>query len=1274
MSNFKGWLISAMLLMLTWFVGPDVQASHLLGGEISYKCLGGGQFEFTIKVYRDCAGIPWSQTALALQGPHGTTNLPILPGSPEDISPRCPGNNYLSCNPPANASNQNQGSVARYIFRGTVDLSALGPAPPAGYTFHTTQSGNGIPCCRPEINNSTASNGSQTLVVKMFPYRDPITNVTLTPAQLCDKSPEFATDPTAFSTLNPIDTIYLQSLAFDADLDSTSFGIDFPLGTSPTAPYSYNNGYSQGNPLPGLLGPPLVSAVNFPINLTTGEIVYKPTTQGTFVTIIKVSAFRCGQKIAEVYRDFSLKILPNPPVSPPVFNPSGPLGGIFSQRPPIIESPFPAIGGIPTFEGTFYAGDTIESFINVADPFPSLSGNPNNPATWVPLQQTVNVFVRGSQLATNFPALNNCAQPPCARLQRITDNSLPPNPPAFAINTINYGNGTPAGNGFSGLVQSGVKLVWATDCSNLPKSLGVCGVQNSSNKFQINAFDDNCPIEGRDSRVYTYKLMNVRELGTVKLRGVSVAPTNDSVTIYWDNPLGGPPSGSNPGALIDTVTIDPLDILNYGTQTSAYQRAKSVARRKYSFKAYRLYRRALDRYTGALAGNWEKVDSLLVVDSSKIVDATPSLNLTDFDYMYRVGVVSRCDSVEYISDSLKTIRGEVAYNIFSVQSTFNWDSMRTRNPYIPANCLPRYYIQKQSTFTAPGVWLNVDTFEATGNLPYVYRETTNIPCQDTILFRAGLPDVNGTVYWSTTPNLALRQQNPIQPVRLQRISVDTLPNGMGQYGINMNWASGPSRALGGYNIYHVVDSSSSFADSIAQHWGYDSTSFLLYDPACDPYAGPVWLTVAGEDSCRLTLGSYDTSNYHNTMYNYTEYVYCSLERGMHVLWNHYYRWYPELLKYRVYRSEPAAASGYVLIDSISPAPYDSLNRYIDRSDLPNGNTYCYRIEAVHASGLTSLSNAGCDTVDNPPVRYNHIRRISVDTTTGYLHLKYIFNPIEIAEYFLLQRRIADRDFATIDTFWVADLDLSSGVPTINYVDSSARPDRESYQYRMVVQDVCGISIDTSGTFSNLFLTGEVEPKIYPKSGTFLKWQVEHSWPEGIEGFELHRDDSAVNRTRAFIPVANIVSPMVRQWVDTVPQDPADVAYRALARFQYYLKAVETDPNTEDFEQEEIYSNIFRIVHPPRLFLPSAFVPGSGSNALFKPLGFFLDPNKEFKLELYNRWGQLQFETNDVFGSWDGTNMNGDPLPQDTYVYRVVFTGRDEKVYNLNSSVILIRKE
>ena len=34
-------------------------ATHIIGGEISYKCLGGNLYEFTVKVYRDCFnGVP----------------------------------------------------------------------------------------------------------------------------------------------------------------------------------------------------------------------------------------------------------------------------------------------------------------------------------------------------------------------------------------------------------------------------------------------------------------------------------------------------------------------------------------------------------------------------------------------------------------------------------------------------------------------------------------------------------------------------------------------------------------------------------------------------------------------------------------------------------------------------------------------------------------------------------------------------------------------------------------------------------------------------------------------------------------------------------------------------------------------------------------------------------------------------------------------------------------------------------------------------------------
>jgi gliding motility-associated-like protein len=39
--------------------------------------------------------------------------------------------------------------------------------------------------------------------------------------------------------------------------------------------------------------------------------------------------------------------------------------------------------------------------------------------------------------------------------------------------------------------------------------------------------------------------------------------------------------------------------------------------------------------------------------------------------------------------------------------------------------------------------------------------------------------------------------------------------------------------------------------------------------------------------------------------------------------------------------------------------------------------------------------------------------------------------------------------------------------------------------------------------------------------------------------------------------------------------------------------------------------------------------------------------------IYNRWGEVVFKTNDIRVGWDGT-MNGNPLPQDSYVWRVSY--------------------
>ena len=35
-------------------------ATHIVGGEVNYRCLGGSEYEITVTVFRDCdTGVPW---------------------------------------------------------------------------------------------------------------------------------------------------------------------------------------------------------------------------------------------------------------------------------------------------------------------------------------------------------------------------------------------------------------------------------------------------------------------------------------------------------------------------------------------------------------------------------------------------------------------------------------------------------------------------------------------------------------------------------------------------------------------------------------------------------------------------------------------------------------------------------------------------------------------------------------------------------------------------------------------------------------------------------------------------------------------------------------------------------------------------------------------------------------------------------------------------------------------------------------------------------------
>lgn len=70
-----------------------------------------------------------------------------------------------------------------------------------------------------------------------------------------------------------------------------------------------------------------------------------------------------------------------------------------------------------------------------------------------------------------------------------------------------------------------------------------------------------------------------------------------------------------------------------------------------------------------------------------------------------------------------------------------------------------------------------------------------------------------------------------------------------------------------------------------------------------------------------------------------------------------------------------------------------------------------------------------------------------------------------------------------------------------------------------------------------------------------------------------------------------------------------------------------------------------------LFVPNTIlIDSDGTNAVFKPVTNYFHPDF-YSLQIFNRWGELIFETNDTETGWDGTYVNG--LVQDgVYIWKI----------------------
>ena len=278
------------------FSNTDIQASHIIGGEMYYTCLGNGEYEFTLIMYRDCwtsntpfDSEPGAQTNGRLTVYIGDTGVEfdrIRLGSPVvDMVETDSGNPCLLAPPNVCALK------GTYTFN--VDL------PPSSESYYVVYQR----CCRnPTIDNIRDPQAAgSTFFIEVTPRAQ----------QECNNSPRFVNFPPPIICLN--DPIQFDHSAIDVDGDSLVYEFCTPYtggsrtDPAPTPdlppPYDlviYEPPFTSGTPMGGN---PLVT-----IDPVTGLITGTADIGGQYVVGICISEYRDGELLSVIRREFQFNV------------------------------------------------------------------------------------------------------------------------------------------------------------------------------------------------------------------------------------------------------------------------------------------------------------------------------------------------------------------------------------------------------------------------------------------------------------------------------------------------------------------------------------------------------------------------------------------------------------------------------------------------------------------------------------------------------------------------------------------------------------------------------------------------------------------------------------------------------------------------------------------------------------------------------------------------------------------------------------------------------
>jgi gliding motility-associated-like protein len=205
--------------------------------------------------------------------------------------------------------------------------------------------------------------------------------------------------------------------------------------------------------------------------------------------------------------------------------------------------------------------------------------------------------------------------------------------------------------------------------------------------------------------------------------------------------------------------------------------------------------------------------------------------------------------------------------------------------------------------------------------------------------------------------------------------------------------------------------------------------------------------------------------------------------------------------------------------------------------------------------------------------------------------------------------------------------------------------------------------------------GKYDFKLAAKSGltgcsdTLTKIDLVQVHPKPNAQFEVdypvaileHANLSFTNRTSD----VNFFNWDFADGITSVEENPQHT-FSTLGKFQVQLM-VESEFGCRDTGMMEIEILPFN-VYTPNAFRPDSEIP---ENREFMPVGVGVDPNV-FQLQIFNRWGELVFESNNPEHKWDGNTKNSNPAPMGNYLWKADFEDIQGFKHSMKGQVLLIR--